>query len=201
MRTVLLALVSVMTLTMGCTAAQAPPTEAPLTDDALQQKVKMRLQGNSNVARLNLDVTADAAHNAVQLKGLAYTQRQRTQAVELAGAAHPGVSVQDAIEVKPYEIPRELFDDEMMTDVRADAGKMGDELGDILDDGWVHMKVVAKLLADSGVSERTINVDVKEGLVTLRGNVKTRDGRQRAETVAKGVDGVKAVRNRLTLKP
>lgn len=201
MRIVLIALVSVLTLATGCTEKQAPPREAPMTDDALQQKVKMRLQGNSNVRRLNLDVTADAAHNAVQLKGLVYTQRQRTQAVELASGAHPGVSVQDAIEVKPYDIPRELFDDEMMTDVKADAGKMGDELGETLDDGWVHMKVVAKLVADSGVSERTINVDVKDGLVTLRGTVKTRDGRQKAESVAKSVDGVKTVRNRLTVKP
>ena len=53
-----------------------------------------------------------------------------------------------------------LFDDNMMADVKSDATKMGDTIGDSLDDGWVHMKVVGKLIADSKTPERTINVDV-----------------------------------------
>ncbi len=185
----------------GCSKPAAPPQAEPLTDAMLQQQVKTRLQSDGNVSGLNLNVSADAEHNAVSLEGLAYTQLQRTRAVELAKGAHEGVSVQDKIEVKPYEIPRDLFNDEMMSEVKADASRMGDEMGDTLDDGWVHMKVVAKLIADSQTPERSINVDVKDSVVTLRGNVKDRAAREQAETVAKSVEGVKAVRNRLVLKP
>jgi osmotically-inducible protein OsmY len=109
--------------------------------------------------------------------------------------------VQDKIEVKPYEIPRDLFDDEMMADVKADATKMGDELGGSLDDGWLHMKVVAKLIADSKTPERTINVDVAKSVVTLRGNVPSQESRAQAESVAKGVNGVTDVKNLLVVKP
>jgi hyperosmotically inducible protein len=193
-------LITVGLMATGC-ARETPPVEPQLTNEDLQEKVRLRLQSDTNVARLNLEVDADAEHNAVQLKGLAYTQRQRTQAVELARAAHPGVSVQDTIEVKPYEVPRDLFDDEMMSEERADAERTGDQLGTTLDDGWLHMKVVAKLIADSDTPQRDINVDVNEGVVTLRGAVKTRDSRTQAEAAAKSVEGVKSVRNRLVVQP
>jgi hyperosmotically inducible periplasmic protein len=102
--------------------------------------------------------------------------------------------------VKPYEIPRDLFDDNMMADVKADATKMGDTIGDSLDDGWVHMKVVGKLIADSKTPERTINVDVANNVVTLRGAVASPEIRAQAESVAKSIDGVKDVKNRLVVK-
>ena len=200
MKAAALALIATALLTSACGREPAPRAEERLTDEALQQIVKTRLQSDSNVSRLNLEVDADAEHKAVELKGLAYTERQRTRAVELARSARPDVAVQDKIDVKPYEIPRDLFDDNMMADVKADASKMGDTLGDSLDDGWVHMKVVGKLIADSKTPERSINVDVVNNVVTLRGAVASPEIRAQAESVAKSVDGVKDVKNRLVVK-
>jgi osmotically-inducible protein OsmY len=195
-----LAIIATALLMSACAREPESRAEERLTDEALQQIVKTRLQSDSNVRRLNLEVDADAEHNAVELKGLAYTERQRTRAVELARSARPDVAVQDEIDVKPYEIPRDLFDDDMMADVKADATKMGDSIGDSLDDGWVHMKVVGKLIADSKTPERTINVDVANNVVTLRGAVASPEIRAQAESVTRSVDGVKDVKNRLVVK-
>ena len=195
-----LAIIATALLMSACAREPESRAEERLTDEALQQIVKTRLQSDNNVRRLNLEVDADAEHNAVELKGLAYTERQRTRAVELAHSARPDVAVQDKIDVKPYEIPRDLFDDDMMVDVKADATKMGDTIGDSLDDGWVHMKVVGKLIADSKTPERTINVDVANNVVTLRGAVASPEIKAQAESVAKSVDGVKDVKNRLVVK-
>jgi hyperosmotically inducible periplasmic protein len=195
-----LAIIATALLMSACAREPESRAEERLTDEALQQIVKTRLQSDSNVRRLNLEVDADAEHNAVELKGLAYTERQRTRAVELARSARPDVAVQDKIDVKPYEIPRDLFDDNMMADVKADATKMGDSIGDSLDDGWVHMKVVGKLIADSKTPERTINVDVANNVVTLRGAVASPEIRAQAESVTRSVDGVKDVKNRLVVK-
>ena len=184
----------------GCARPDEKPATDQLTDESLREQVKARLQSDANVRKLNLEVAADAEHRAVELQGQAYTQRQRTRAVDLAREAHPDIAVQDKIEVKPYEIPRDLFDDEMMTEVKADAGRMGDKLGESLDDGWLHMKVVAKLVADSKTPERTINVDVDKGVVTLRGTVPSEESREQAEAVAKSVSGVTEVQNRLAIK-
>ena len=187
-------------LTTACARQDESGADEQLTDSALQQIVKTRLQSDAAVRRLNLEVAADAEHRAVELRGLAYTEKQRTQAVALARDAGPNIAVQDKIEVKPYEIPRDLFSDEMMAEAKADAGKMGDQLSESLDDGWLHMKVVAKLIADSKTPERTINVDVADGVVTLRGHVPSQASREQAEVAAKSVSGVKDVKNRLVIK-
>jgi hyperosmotically inducible protein len=187
-------------LTTACARQDDSDANEQLTDSALQQIVKTRLQSDAAVRRLNLEVAADAEHRAVELRGLAYTEEQRTRAVELARDAGPSLAVQDKIDVKPYEIPRDLFDDAMMAETKADASKMGDELGASLDDGWVHMKVVAKLVADTKTPERTINVDVADGVVTLRGHVPSPESREQAEVIVKSVSGVKDVKNRLVIK-
>jgi hyperosmotically inducible protein len=62
------------------------------------------------------------------------------------------------------------------------------------------MKVVAKLVADSKTPERTINVDVADGVVTLRGHVPSPESREQAEVIVKSVSGVKDVKNRLVIK-
>ena len=187
-------------LTTACARQDESSADEQLTDTALQQIVKTRLQSDAAVRGLNLQVSADAEHRAVELRGLAYTEKQRTQAVALARDAGPNIAVQDKIEVKPYEIPRDLFSDEMMAEAKADASKMGDQLSESLDDGWLHMKVVAKLVADSKTPERTINVDVADGVVTLRGHVPSDESRTQAERTAKSVSGVKDVKNRLVIK-
>lgn len=187
-------------LLSACSTTEKPQGAEALTDEGLRELVVARLQSDSNTRRLNLEVAANSAQRAVELQGVAYTQRQRTRAVELARSAGPDIAVQDKIQVNPYDIPRDLFDDDMMTDVRADADAMGDKIGDSMDDGWLHMKVVAKLVADSLTPQRTINVDVADSVVTLRGTVPSPEGRLQAETLAKSVSGVTSVNNRLTVK-
>ena len=45
-----------------------------------------------------------------------------------------------------------------------------------------------------------IDVDTKDGAVTLSGTVPSAANAERAATLAKGIDGVKSVANRLTVK-
>jgi hypothetical protein len=46
-----------------------------------------------------------------------------------------------------------------------------------------------------------VNVDVKDGVVTLSGSVDTMAQRASAGKIAQGVDGAKKVENRLAIKP
>jgi hyperosmotically inducible protein len=66
-----------------------------------------------------------------------------------------------------------------------------------VDDAWVHSKIVAKLIGNSATPERKINVDVDNGVVTLRGTVDTATARTEAERVARDTEGVKRVSNLL----
>jgi hyperosmotically inducible protein len=200
MKTFIITLAAVTLVTSGC-STQADQVTEQLTDTRLKEKVTAVFQRDASVNRLGLQVVADAAHHAVQLTGVAYTQRQRTKAVDLARSVGDGIAVEDKIEVKPYAIPRDLFDDELMGEAKAEATKMGDQMGNTLDDGWVHMKVAAKLMAEGKMQPGNFHCDIANNVVTLRGTVPTKEGREQAESIAKSVEGVKEVKNRLVVKP
>ncbi len=69
-----------------------------------------------------------------------------------------------------------------------------------IDDSTITSKVKAKLLADSITKGLAVSVKTVGGEVTLTGVVDTDEQRNTAETIARGVDGVKKVNNLIKLK-
>jgi len=61
-------------------------------------------------------------------------------------------------------------------------------------------KVKSALAANVGLKTVKIDVDSEDGVVTLKGNVDTRDTKRRAEATAKKVSGVTEVHNQLDAK-
>lgn len=68
-----------------------------------------------------------------------------------------------------------------------------------IDDAAITAKVNASLAKDPDLSALKINVDTVNGKVTLNGPAPTTVARDRAETIAKAVDGVTAVNNQLVV--
>jgi hyperosmotically inducible protein len=66
-----------------------------------------------------------------------------------------------------------------------------------MSDSWLTAKTKIALYADERVSGTQVNVDTKNGMVTLRGKVDSAEAKAAAESVAKGIDGVKSVKNEL----
>jgi osmotically-inducible protein OsmY len=63
-------------------------------------------------------------------------------------------------------------------------------------------KVKTALASDVGMrTVVSIDVDSNDGVVTLKGKVPTADAKKKAEEIAKKVDGVKSVKNQLTVEP
>jgi len=73
--------------------------------------------------------------------------------------------------------------------------------GTAISDSALTAKVKTSLLADDNVKGLRIDVDTSNGVVTLNGTADTKANMERAQTLARGVDGVKSVENRLTVKP
>jgi hyperosmotically inducible protein len=84
---------------------------------------------------------------------------------------------------------------------RAEARNAGSTIGQGLEDGWIHLKTRGALAAADDLRDSTINVDVDNGVVTLRGTVASAAQKTKAATVAKGIEGVKSVNNRLDVGP
>ncbi len=76
-----------------------------------------------------------------------------------------------------------------------------DKVGDAVGDAALTGKVKTALLADPDVKGLKIDVDTKDGIVTLTGDADKTANLDRAVTVAKGVDGVKSVDSKMTVKP
>jgi hypothetical protein len=80
-----------------------------------------------------------------------------------------------------------------------EAKAKGETIGQGLEDGWLWVKTRGKLATVDDLRDSTINVDVDNAVVTLRGSVANAEQRKKAEDTAKSVSGVKSVKNQLTI--
>ena len=168
-----------------------------VSNSDLEQNVKSKLAADPQTAGADLDVIADAGKNQVLLSGTVYSESERTEAINDAKAAQPGLDVVDKIEVKPGEIPRSAYTEDMAREAREQAQTQGDKLGTSVEDAWIHTKIASKLVANSETPVRDIHIDVQNGVVTLRGTVGAASQKADAGRVAKDTDGVKRVNNLL----
>ena len=72
--------------------------------------------------------------------------------------------------------------------------------GDALGDAAITAKVKAALLADARVKGLQVDVDTSDGAVTLTGSADAQPGLDAAAEIARRIDGVKSVENRMTVK-
>jgi hyperosmotically inducible periplasmic protein len=70
-----------------------------------------------------------------------------------------------------------------------------------VNDSWLTAKTKVALFKDDRVKSSRISVDTEQGVVTLRGQVGSADAKEAATEVARGVQGVKDVRNELQIAP
>ncbi|HLM56927.1 MAG TPA: BON domain-containing protein, partial [Pyrinomonadaceae bacterium] len=83
---------------------------------------------------------------------------------------------------------------------RAEAKNAGSSIGQGVEDGWIHFKTRTALATVDDLRDSTINVDVDNNVVTLRGTVANAAQKAKAATEAKKIDGVKNVVNKLEVK-
>ena len=72
--------------------------------------------------------------------------------------------------------------------------------GQNIDDSVITTKVKAKLIQDPVTKAHEISVETFKGTVQLSGFVESASERSQAERIARGVDGVKSVKNSLVLR-
>ena len=85
-------------------------------------------------------------------------------------------------------------------EMKADAKNAADKAGNSIEDGAITAKVKTALLADPDVKGLAIDVDTKNGVVTLKGTADKAANRDRAVAIAKDTGGVKSVQDQLVVK-
>jgi osmotically-inducible protein OsmY len=73
--------------------------------------------------------------------------------------------------------------------------------GEVIDDSLITTKVKAALAADPMVKAREVHVETYKGVVQLSGFVESPEAVRKAVELARGVSGVKNVKNDMVVKP
>ncbi|CAM4088846.1 molecular chaperone OsmY [Serratia silvae] len=149
-----------------------------MDDSGITAKVKSALVDDKAIK--STDISVETEKGVVTLSGFVATQAQAEQAVKVAGQVEGVKSVSDKLHVK----------DKATQSVKSYAG-----------DTATTSELKAKLLADDIVPSRNVKVETTDGVVQLSGEVKTQAQSDRAESIAKAIDGVKSVKNDLAVKP
>ncbi|MEG1654129.1 MAG: molecular chaperone OsmY [Hafnia sp.] len=148
-----------------------------MDDSGITAKVKSALVDAKDIK--SNDISVNTSKGVVTLNGFVSSQDQAERAVTLAKGVEGVKSVSDKLHVK----------DSTKSNVKGYAS-----------DTAITSEVKAKLLADDLVPSRNVKVETQDGLVQLSGTVKTKAQSDRAESVASAIEGVKSVKNDLTVK-
>lgn len=76
-----------------------------------------------------------------------------------------------------------------------------DTVGSGANDAWLWTKTRSALATTDDLGDSTINVDVENDVVTLKGTVDSDAMKAKAVEVAKGIEGVKDVKDELQINP
>jgi len=157
-----------------------------MDDSAITAKVKAALVDHDNIKSTDISVKTDQTdisvktdQKVVTLSGFVESQAQAEEAVKVAKGVEGVASVSDKLHVR----------DAKEGSVKGYAG-----------DTATTSEIKAKLLADDIVPSRHVKVETTDGVVQLSGTVDSQAQSDRAESIAKAVDGVKSVKNDLKTK-
>ena len=200
----LVSTIGVLAVAMGlaaCNSKPEPQAAPKMTNDELDRSVTAKINSDPALVAYKLDVDADADKNAVTISGTVPTESLRMKAIDAAKTVDARLVITDKIDVKPGSIDRKDFNEDMAREARERAAKSSESIGGSLDDAWIHTKIRSQLLGQGEFPGGSLNVDVKNNVVTLRGTVATKADRAKAEQIARTTGGVKSVRNQLVIKP
>lgn len=140
--------------------------------------IKSKLLWNRNTGGFGIDVSTKGGN--VVLEGEADSEAGKELAGRLAANTDGVHNVENRIAVNP----------DMETPAAGEDDRSFDEA---VSDGWITTKVKSTLLFSSNVSGTAINVDTKEGVVSLAGEVASGAEKDLAVKLAEDVRGVKQV--------
>lgn len=193
------------------------------TDPGITTAVKTKLAADDTVKAYQIDV--DTANGVVTLTGVVEVPAAKEQAVVIARGTDGVKDVVDHITVNAAAAtPLEHFGENIKDAARTAGEKIGEgtekavdatkdvareaadktkaaaeKTGEVITDAAITTAVKTKLLADSKTPGLKIDVDTKDGVVTLNGTVPTKAVEDKAVADARGTKGVKRVVNNLKI--
>ncbi len=163
-----------------------------LSDATTTAKVKSRFLWSSGIPALSINV--DTLRSVVTLKGEVPQPAQKELAGKLAANTRGVSRVKNEINVTSLGKGNKVGNIDLKK-VENNAGEAIEGVGETLSDAWVTGKVSTSLNFTRSLSVDSLNVDTKDGVVTLSGHAETSADKELASEIAKDIKGVKTVVN------
>jgi hyperosmotically inducible periplasmic protein len=167
------------------TAKRGKPSTAGERFDAAWTTTKIQAQYfiDPDVKGRKIDVTT-LADGTVTLRGAVESEAARADALRLAKETEGVRQVVDELRIEPAD---------------AKPPQSTRQASEALEDGWITAKIQSKYFLDPEVKGREIDVDTRNGVVTLSGKVGSPAERRQAVAIARNTDGVRDVTDQLTV--
>jgi hyperosmotically inducible periplasmic protein len=159
-------------------------------DDDLKLKVESRLAHDPQLRNDTIEVTVEGG--VVKLDGKVDNAAEKSRATRLATSAG-AKRIENNLEL---ELPPKAKEN----DLKARASAAAKDVGDEVSDTWITGQIKTEIAFDKGLKGSDISVDTNQnGVVTLTGTVPSEMEHQRALRLARGVTGVREVKDALTV--
>jgi len=186
-------------------------------DAWITSKIQSRYFVDNDVKGRNIDV--DTSNGVVTLKGTVHSHSEHNQAVAIARNTDGVREVRDQLQMTPGNHDVRGTVGREAAKVGREASKLGEKAGheaskagekasqeaskagQHIEDAWITAKIQSKYFVNSDIKSRKIDVDTKNGVVTLNGAVGTPAARDLAMNLARETDGVTRVVNNLKIDP
>ena len=165
-------------------------------DEDIEKRVKEALMADKALAGSTIKVQS-VNDGAVLLAGTAQSLSAHLRALETARAVDGVRRVESEIQSPDRLADEEIWHDAPKNQAEATTTRVGSAANDL----WITSAAKVRLMAADSVSAFDVNVDTRNGVVTLFGAVPTAAAKTTAESEAKKVDGVKSVKNELQVVP
>lgn len=197
-------------------AAQDRSVGTAVNDAWITTQIHAKFFADADVKGRNIDV--DTSSGVVTLSGEVHSANERAQALAKAKSVDGVTRVVDKLTLTPGDPPAsaEARDkaDKAKDKIEGTAGKAKaewpkkkaegkdamDRTGTAITDTWITTKIQSKYFLDTDVKGINIDVDTKDGVVTLTGSVGSPAVQKEAVALARSTDGVKQVVDKLVVK-
>jgi len=167
-----IALVPVLLIGLACQRASQTATS---DDNSYKDSVKQALQ---QAELQDVTVDEDKDKNTITLGGKVHSENARQQAAEVAKAAAANRTIANEISVQPVG-------------AESESKEIASDLDTSIE------KIYKASLTAHGLDKQHIRFDAKNGVLTLKGSVKTPTERNRAEQLAQATPNVRQVLNQI----
>lgn len=174
--------------TSGDAATSSDTYEGSVKDAWITGKIETVYELNGHLNAFAIDT--DVANGVVHLTGMVESDIDRDLAGQIAKGIDGVVDVRNDLTVE--ETARQT------AAARSDRDEQR-TFGGWVDDATTTAAVKAKLVGNSNTKGLQIDVDTRDNLVTLSGEVSTAEVKQLAEEIARNTGDVKDVRNQLVV--